>query len=841
MAAAVRRKPAPVVDIADLDDHASTLPSRHSFALYASSPLAQATQPVHITSSPPHYTRRRTQSSIASSPPPTSTSTRARLARLLLHQPRKLTISGPSPVEFPTDLLPAELVAFKASTRPMVLVDLPVPPDLASPASTHFSSSTSSRCSGETHATTPPVSPTDSKPPSEIDSATSSVRNGPADRSWSVDGHSVSLVGATLPRAAHTASSLRARSLGKLSTSPSEFSRDTCASSLDGHTLDSSPRRRPSVLKKSPSLSASLNSKHSAPSLPLALPTTAALARAAQLPLVSPNGIRVPFGVLLGMPRESLDLGASAVGVGSDEHVRRTLVVFLRHFWCPNCQDYLVALAGGVGATEGGCNCQGELFLEHSIESTKEVENDTHLLLIAPGSHTLAGRYLDSFKFPLQSIASVRIFVDPMPAEGVYAALGMGWDGAIPPVLSSPVDEVSTCGQETFENSAGHGSMSLDEFADPDAAPTSYITHGTLSGIGSVLLRCAAWGVRFRVRVGSSLLFFCAHGSLRCTYAHRMQNPRGHASVERVLAAAGMRVSSPVPGSMGSWRWRKKGLAATISRSVSALVLPQSTSTSEVAEALPRSASVVGVCPSAIPASPSTIPRSESYTTSSGGFFHRFAGPRGGRPPTKQSQTREHASIPRSASTPATMALFARAAERVSVILEGIHEDESQPQQGKREAAIPPTLSASSSRPWALAGAANSCESLVSSISFRSVTFTTKAQSQYTTSSAMTEEDNDLDGYMSGDEADDEGKPGVAFPLKSLGSASDCGHAVKSAIRTRIRTSSESTRQAADDADQHNTWEDVWMRARALSLVRLKARKDVRRGVVGIEPAKASF
>jgi hypothetical protein len=28
----------------------------------------------------------------------------------------------------------------------------------------------------------------------------------------------------------------------------------------------------------------------------------------------------------------------------------RTLVVFLRHFWCPLCQDYIVALARGVGA-----------------------------------------------------------------------------------------------------------------------------------------------------------------------------------------------------------------------------------------------------------------------------------------------------------------------------------------------------------------------------------------------------------------------------------------------------------------------------------------------------------
>jgi hypothetical protein len=45
---------------------------------------------------------------------------------------------------------------------------------------------------------------------------------------------------------------------------------------------------------------------------------------------------------------------------------RRTLVVFLRHFWCPLCQDYMVALARGVGAAVAGSThnssspCDGE-------------------------------------------------------------------------------------------------------------------------------------------------------------------------------------------------------------------------------------------------------------------------------------------------------------------------------------------------------------------------------------------------------------------------------------------------------------------------------------------------
>jgi hypothetical protein len=126
-------------------------------------------------------------------------------------------------------------------------------------------------------------------------------------------------------------------------------------------------------------------------------------------------------------------------------------------------------------------------------------QEGTHLLLVAPGSHTLAERYLASFGFPpLPSyeegeegrrfelgdpsddanpctisppdatlgegqgegvnggrgqkkrkggIASIRLFVDPRPAEGVYAALGMGWaagSASASPVGSPAVSPVAS-------------------------------------------------------------------------------------------------------------------------------------------------------------------------------------------------------------------------------------------------------------------------------------------------------------------------------------------------------------------------------------------------------------
>ncbi|KAF7298397.1 hypothetical protein MKEN_01364400 [Mycena kentingensis (nom. inval.)] len=775
MATAVRRKPVPVLDTAGLaDDVPTSLPTRHSFALYAASPLPQTSPAPPTSSTQPHYTRRRTQST-ASSPTPRSSSTRTRLARLLHPNPppsptRK--ISGPSPVEFPPDMLTAELVALKASSRPFALMDLPVPPAMDSPPLSAFSTSASSRSSADTDATTPPVSPIEfpksSTSPSEVGtlySGASSLRK--FGTSWSVDGHSVSLA---------------------------------------SHAPAPSVRQRPSVLKKSPSLQTSLSTKslRSAPLLPLTPPTSASLAHAARLPLISPTGVRVPFGVLLGMSRESLDLGASAIGAESAQDVRRTLVVFLRHFWCSNCSDYLIALARGVRAAANappqnphsldcpGCTAGHHeppfAFVERLIDAAADPNDNTHLLLIAPGAHTLSAKYLASFKFPSseeptastssRGVASIRIFVDPSPTDGVYSALGMGWVGAPP---SSPVEDAAASG---------------DDHADP-----TYATHGTLSGIGSVLLRAVRSGLPIWAKggdiklLGGEFVFECGNnGSLRCTYAHRMQNPRGHAGVKRVLAAAGVHVPA-VSVDHGSCFYT------------------------------PPSASLTGphaLANAASSSDPIPIPDAPRRA----GLLHRF----GGRSPPLASKLRESTmrpdverpAMPTSTSMPAKMGLLARAADRVGVIWEGIQEEE--PPQ--REPAIPATLSASSSRPWALAANANSSVSLLSSLSSGSVTFSDKAQQKYAASSGTEEEvlpvtpQVEAEGYMSGDEADgddDLDDVGVLFPR----ALSDRGHG------QGIPPS-----ESIEYEPEYSTWEDVSMRARALSLARLRAKKEVRRGVV---------
>ncbi|KAJ6610713.1 hypothetical protein B0H10DRAFT_404675 [Mycena sp. CBHHK59/15] len=367
-----------------------------------------------------------------------------------------------------------------------------------------------------------------------------------------------------------------------------------------------------------------------APHAPDTLPTPAALARAAALPVVASSGVRVPFGALL-----------------RAEEGQRTLVVFLRHFWCPLCQDYMVALGLALRAAASApssrstsmsappsipmpipptppcistltsttptstpstpvthttptpaatspCACPAESGSESvtlsyldslafaspspspaasvssspspsaspsispapapapspsptpaeppQTESPRAPAPDcgTHLLLIAPGSHTLIARYLSAFDFPPSAppphsvslpdtsptspkkfkpdfnfdlgdpcppappspllegeggvLKSVRMYVDPAPATGVYAALGMGWAGGVEGEGES--DSPPTATADTH---------------DERANPASYVAHSTLAA--SARSSCARCGRACRCgRVGATCA--CSGASL---------------------------------------------------------------------------------------------------------------------------------------------------------------------------------------------------------------------------------------------------------------------------------------------------------------------------------------
>lgn len=85
-----------------------------------------------------------------------------------------------------------------------------------------------------------------------------------------------------------------------------------------------------------------------------ALPSRGDLELAAKLEVISEDGSRVPFGVLF---RE-----------------QKTVVIFIRHFWCPLCQDYMYSLKST--ASQDMLN-----------------QNGLNLIVIGNGSHSMIKSY----------------------------------------------------------------------------------------------------------------------------------------------------------------------------------------------------------------------------------------------------------------------------------------------------------------------------------------------------------------------------------------------------------------------------------------------------------------
>ncbi|KAK0480186.1 hypothetical protein IW261DRAFT_1476624 [Armillaria novae-zelandiae] len=195
-------------------------------------------------------------------------------------------------------------------------------------------------------------------------------------------------------------------------------------------------------------------------------PTPTQIARAAEKPLVASSGLRVPFGTVFAR--------------------KRVIVIFIRHFWCPLCQDYM-----------------------HSLASLAPRNAD--IVIISNGSHTLIDKYRQMFGLRFQ------MYVDP--DLEVYRALGMG----------------------TIANSK---SRARREKVD------SYVKRGALGGIAMVVFRALKVGMPMWEKGGASTQLggeFVLGPGMTCTWAHRMQTREGHAPVADVLEAAGLPVPPSVP------------------------------------------------------------------------------------------------------------------------------------------------------------------------------------------------------------------------------------------------------------------------------------------------------
>ncbi|KAK0205037.1 hypothetical protein DFS33DRAFT_1382934 [Desarmillaria ectypa] len=196
------------------------------------------------------------------------------------------------------------------------------------------------------------------------------------------------------------------------------------------------------------------------------LPTPTQLARAAEKPLVASSGLRVPFGTVFAR--------------------KRVIVIFIRHFWCPLCQDYM-----------------------HSLASLAPRNAD--IIIISNGSHALIDKYRQIFGLRFQ------MYVDP--ELEVYRALGMGTIG---------------------------NSSSLSKSRARREKVNSYVKRGALGGIAMVVFRALKVGMPMWEKGGESAQLggeFVLGPGMTCTWAHRMQTREGHVPVADVLEAAGFPVT----------------------------------------------------------------------------------------------------------------------------------------------------------------------------------------------------------------------------------------------------------------------------------------------------------
>ncbi|KAF9466589.1 hypothetical protein BDZ94DRAFT_1143788, partial [Collybia nuda] len=208
-------------------------------------------------------------------------------------------------------------------------------------------------------------------------------------------------------------------------------------------------------------------------------PTLAQLAHAASLPVIAQSGLRVPFASLFA--------------------AQRTIVVFVRHFWCPLCQDYMSTLVSAA---------QPHRMFAPAEDTGRMGTQPVHLVVISNGAHAFIPKYRQLFGLPYD------MYTDPELC--LYRALGMARDG-----------------------------LSLTHETGDDHVPLldgGYVRHSLVGGIAMVVMRALRTGMPVWEKGGDIDQLggeFVLGPGLQCSYAHRMQTPKGHAPIADVLKAAG--------------------------------------------------------------------------------------------------------------------------------------------------------------------------------------------------------------------------------------------------------------------------------------------------------------
>lgn len=196
-----------------------------------------------------------------------------------------------------------------------------------------------------------------------------------------------------------------------------------------------------------------------------ALPTKRQLLDAASCVVVAENGIRVPFGDLF--------------------RDQKTVVIFIRHFWCPLCQDYMFSIT-------------------NTVDPQVLKQSGINLVIISNGSFNMIKSYRQIFRTPYA------VYTDP--SSRIYSILGMT--------------------MKSVESKA-------------EQRRSSYVRHSRAGGIAMVIANALRVGMPVWEKAGDVAQLggeFVLGPGLTASYAHRMRSRSSHAPIVRVLTAAGVNV-----------------------------------------------------------------------------------------------------------------------------------------------------------------------------------------------------------------------------------------------------------------------------------------------------------
>jgi len=188
------------------------------------------------------------------------------------------------------------------------------------------------------------------------------------------------------------------------------------------------------------------------------------------LPIIAESGVRISFGSLFAQ--------------------QKIIVLFIRHFWCPLCQDYMSSvtslirqLAPGAISSPPDGQIQDEKF--DCIEADSADGRPVKVVVIGNGSYTMIGKYKQIFG---QGAIPLDVYTDPSLA--LYAALGMRKMTFHSRSKSSGLDRSMV--PKTAGISCLGGGIDRERTRTKSGG---YIRHGLMGGIAMVLLRALKVGM----------------------------------------------------------------------------------------------------------------------------------------------------------------------------------------------------------------------------------------------------------------------------------------------------------------------------------------------------------